>query len=309
MQILSTGSIYLDINTKLNGSYESIHPEKEYQSEHYELTLGGSAVIAPLTMAKLGLHPHFVGAVGKDDFGILINDKLKKSGIQAHLEISDTSLTNVGINRTDEVGQTFMDVLGNANSYLTSEILIKTVETEFEKLDLLYLGSVFKTPKLLDALISTAQKFRTHEKLVFLDHGRIPNDISDETRKTVLQDLMPHITHYAPSEQDIFSAWKLEDVNQFVSMIKQYHPYLITHLKMGQNGSILISKNRSTVFPPHSKINPKTRTNFVGAGDKSNAGFIYGLSKGMTLDESVITANKVAYLGITNQEINELAVS
>lgn len=309
MHILSTGSVYLDINTTLDGAYPTTHPETEYRSDSYETALGGSAVIAPLTLAKLGLSPHFVGAVGSDDFGNLVNEKLSKSGIKTHLIISKAAQTNVGINRTDKTGRTYMDVLGDANAHLTPDTFKAVVDAQFTNLDLLYLGSVFKTPKLLDILIATAQRFKKSGKLVFLDHGRIPANVSAKTIHRIFGELMPYVTHYAPSEQDILAAWGIQELTQFILNIQHNYPQLITTLKMGDKGAILITKDGSLEIPSYDKVDPATKPNFVGAGDKFNAGLIYGVSENFELKHCVEIANKVAYLGITNQSLSKLSVS
>lgn len=307
MNILSTGSIYLDINTRLNGVQSGMSPEREYVSKSYETTLGGSAVIAPLALAKLGLIPHFVGIVGQDDFGKLVSQKLEKSGIKSHLEVNQNAQTNVGINRIDENGQTYMDVLGNANSMLTPETLEAVVDREFSGLELLYLGSIFKTPNLLNTLIKIAKRFNEAGKLVFLDHGRVPTSLSYKDVQSTFGKLIPLVTHYAPSEQDIQSAWNLTDTDQLSSLLLKEYPSLTTHIKLGERGSALVTQGKSTQIPIHGLIDLQTNPNFVGAGDNSNAGFIYGISKGLDPIKSAKIANHVAYLHITRQKINELA--
>jgi sugar/nucleoside kinase (ribokinase family) len=309
MNILSTGSIYLDINTKLNGVHSSIGPEKEYFSSSYETVLGGSAVIAPLVMAQLGLIPHFVGAVGDDDFGKLVSQKLEHSGIKSHLQTVKGAQTNVGINRIDESGQTYMDVLGNANASLNEKTLSAVVDAEFNNIDVLYVGSIFKTPQLQEILIKTADRFRAAGKLVFLDHGRVPSSLKREEVSEVLDKVMPHVSHYAPSEQDIQSAWNLASADELVELLVKKYPAVITHIKMGEHGSLVIADSHVTNIAPHGKIDSGANPNFVGAGDSSNAGFIYGLSQRMSPTESGKIANHVAYLHITGQTISAEAIA
>lgn len=303
MNILSTGSIYLDITTHLEGVHTSLIPEKEYILPAYETALGGSAVIAPVAMAKLGLTPHFVGVAGRDDFGQLVSQMLEKSGIKSHLELNSDVQTNIGINRIDGSGKTYMDALGNANSHLSPRTLQEVVDQEFGNLDLLYLGSVFKTPKLLETLIATAKSFSEAGKLIFLDHGRAPSSLSREEILATLNRLMPFVTHYAPSEQDIESVWNLNSATELVASLLEKYPSLVTHIKMGEQGSIVGYMGKSTQIAPHGVIDLKIKPNFVGAGDTSNAGFIYGLSKKLDPIHSSKIANHAAYLHITRQKL------
>lgn len=308
MNILSTGSIYLDINTQLEGTHAHLDPEKEFVSRSYQTVLGGSAVIAPLVMAKLGLTPHFIGIIGQDDFGLLVSQKLEISGIKSHLEINSFAQTNVGINRIDLSGQTYMDVLGNANSHLSPETLQKVVDQEFDNMDLLYLGSVFKTPKLLETFISTAKRFKQAGKLVFLDHGRVPASLTTEETNATLKILMPFVTHYAPSEQDIHSAWQLNSATELIELLVRNYSGLTIHIKMGEKGSIIVSDNKPTEIAPYGIIDLSTQPNFVGAGDVSNAGFIYGLSQKLDSIKASKIANHTAYLHISGRKITKAAL-
>ena len=299
MRVVATGNIYLDLNLfGINSNGVNILPEIEHYGNHYQASLGGSAVIAPTILSKLGINSTFIGSIGDDEIGNIVRSKLIAAKVHPELVTIPDTQTNISINLLDELGNTYIIISGSANQNQDPNAVAAKLGALQETVDMLYIGGAFKLEYLFSTLISQAKNYHLAGKAVFLDHGRVPHQLTPESRYAFLQQILPHVTYYAPSEEDILNAWDGQKPEQIISR----YPHLIIHLKLGPKGSILYTHDG--VFECATQV-AVGQLNLVGAGDSSNAGFIYAICKNHGAVQAAKIANQVAYLHVTRQEISQ----
>ena len=63
--------------------------------ERFEAHSGGAPANVAVGLSRLGLRTAFVGVVGDDEFGHLLDSRLSAEGVQAHLRYSREAKTGV----------------------------------------------------------------------------------------------------------------------------------------------------------------------------------------------------------------------
>lgn len=73
--------------------------------ERFEAHSGGAPANVAVGLSRLGLRTAFVGVVGDDEFGHLLDSRLSAEGVQAHLRYSREAKTGVWFVAIDEEGE------------------------------------------------------------------------------------------------------------------------------------------------------------------------------------------------------------
>jgi sugar/nucleoside kinase (ribokinase family) len=289
LDVVSFGSIYVDINCT-HFPIEKLEPEKEIVGSHYSLDLGGSAVISSAVGASLGLKTAFVGKIGQDAMGEIVANKLEAAGIAPHVITSSQHQTNVSVNYVNDLGRSVMTTLGNANQALTEQDLLATITPLLAQTKILYLGGVFKLKQLASVypkLLSIAQRNKCQ---VVLDHGRVTNIVGEQDLALV-RAMVKHVHYYIPSEQEALIVWQVDTIQKALRTIAKHAPdarAIITHGPQGAQGLDAFGHTHQTITRDIVPLNT------VGAGDTFNAGFMFGILRGMAFGDAMQFAQVAA---------------
>jgi len=296
--ILSLGSIYLDINSINFPFKDGLKAETETVGEDYIAMPGGSAVIFSLVNSSLGSKPVFIGKVGNDIFGKIVSQQLKKSGIEPALITSENHSTNLGMNFINPEGKTLMTVVGSANQSLDANEISQKIYSYLDDISYLYIGGYFKLKQLQDLYPEIINKAKQKGVKIVLDHGRVSNTVTKKQIESI-KEILPNIDIYLPSRDEFLKVFSCSSIEEGLQKVNQISPQTITVVKDAENGAIGNSKNDETIYTKSHKIKP---INTVGAGDTFNAGFIKAQIDNKSFKQSIEFAHKVAAYKISKNK-------
>jgi sugar/nucleoside kinase (ribokinase family) len=296
--ILSLGSIYLDINSTNFPFTDGLKAETETVGKDYRAGPGGSAVNFSLISSYLGLKPVFIGKVGNDIFGNIVNKQLKKNGIEPALIVSDTHSTNLGMNFINPEGKTLMTVAGSANQSLEANEITQKIYEHLDEISYLYLGGYFKLKQLHDQYPNIIATAKQKGVKIILDHGRVSNNISQHQLDSI-KEILPQIDIYLPSKDEFLKVFSCPNIKEGLRIISKLSPSTTTVVKDAENGAFGMNKNNKIIYAESHKIKP---INTVGAGDTFNAGFIKAQIDNKSFKESIEFAHKVAAYKISKNK-------
>lgn len=296
--ILSLGSIYLDINSTSFPFIDGLKAETETVGKNYSASLGGSAVIFSLVSSHLGLMPIFIGKVGTDIFGNIVSNKLQKSGIKPALIKSDDDKTSLGMNFINSQGQTLMTVVGSANQSIKVSEITQKLYSYLDNISYLYLGGYFKLKLLQNDYPDIIKTAKQKGVKIILDHGRVTNKVTKNQLESI-QTILPDIDIYLPSKEEFLKVFSCTTIEEGLQKITQINKNITAVVKDASNGATGVSPGNEITFIKSYKVKP---INTIGAGDTFNAGFIKAQIDGKSLKESIKFAHKAAALKISQDE-------
>jgi sugar/nucleoside kinase (ribokinase family) len=269
-------------------------PGELVTTEQMLLTIGGGASNAAVDLRKMGVSVVIAAAVGDDAFGRIVRDVLDSHGV-------DT--TGLKISRTQPTSQTlivnvqgqdrrFIHLIGAYADYRAEDIPLDRVR----QCKALYLGYFILMPNLTaEGLIPIFKAARSNGAKVIVDVA--VGGKGDHVTK--LEKLLPHVDVFLPNQDEaeviLGERNPFKQAEEFRRMGAE--TVIIT---MGEKGSYLINKDVKLLAGVYSIdfVDPS------GGGDAFDAGFIYGLLKGMSAEDclkvaSALGASCVRAIGTT----------
>ena len=246
---------------------------KEVLANKMTLTLGSSSAIFASNISSLGAKVAFIGKIGKDKFGEVVLESLKKSQVDVSMIKEDaevgtgaTVVLNVQEDRANTTYPGAMDLL-----------TIKDIsEDDLSRAKHLHFSSYFLQPGLrrdINRLFRTAQTLGLTTSFDMQWDPREEWDLDFE-------DILPHVDVFLPNEKELMFLSGKNDLNEAINFIKKYSDILV--IKQGNRGSMVCYKGEIVDRPAF--INQSV-VDAIGAGDSFNAGFIYKFIKGNTIPE------------------------
>lgn len=284
--VVAIGELNVDvILNKIDGEPEI---GKEKFAKEMILTLGSSTAIFAANIACLGSKTGFVGMIGNDVFGELIESSLAKKGVDTSMLIRTgkyasgaTICLNYNEDRANVTYQGAMD-------FMSLSDIDKGI---FKKTRHIHLSSVFMQSGIKRDLLEILKYARLKDVTTSLDPQWDPSEKWDLNYKEIL----PYINVFLPNETELKLITKSGSLDE---AIKKIHPFInICVVKCGREGSVLLQKNK----------NPKQLDAFlnedvidaIGAGDSFNAGFIHSFVRGFSVEQAQRIGNLMGAINTT----------
>lgn len=258
------------------------------------LTIGGCAANAAVDLAKMGVRAAVVGRVGQDIFGRIVTDMLREAGVDVSLVKTsagaDTSQTLI-VNVAGE-DRRFIHTFGANGDFGAADIPLG----QLTSCKVLYVGGYLLMPGLRqEDLVPVFEKARACGVRTVLDVA-IPRPGDYVSR---LDKLLPHVDVFLPNnhEAELISGCK-EPLEQ--AYFFQRLGAGTTIITLGSAGAVLVGPGvrlRAGVYQvPY--------VDASGGGDAFDAGYIYGLLRGMGPEDclrvaSALGASCVRAIGTT----------
>lgn len=297
--LLGIGNIYLETNYLglVTAGQDTLEVGKEYQAVSYEIRLGGSVVNFVLQAKALGASVGLVGKTGEDEQGIALRSLLEAQGVSHDLITSSPDVqTNVDTGVVFEHnGQNIQLVAGGANKSLSIDD-IDTNNPFLESVSAVYMGGFFKQEALYKDYPALLSELKKKGIKLFLDHGRIPVDVSDD-KKNTLTETLRHVDGYFPNEEELMSFAGGANLEEALAKALEMGPKFVA-VKLGAEGCRVKSKGEDITMEGH-KVAAVTT---VGAGDSFNAGFITSFFQGRSLRDCAEIANAVAAIKVSQNK-------
>jgi sugar/nucleoside kinase (ribokinase family) len=249
------------------------------------LYTGGCASNAAIDMAKLGLDVAIIGKIGDDGFGKFMKTALHDERINtAGMNVDPSTATSSSIVTVDSNGErSFLHCLGANAEFSLKDIDFNVVDNS---------KIVFVAGSML------MPKFDGEPCAIFLKkakesgHYTVLDTAWDSTGKWMetLKPCMEHIDLFIPSIEEAMMLSKKEDPEEIADVFLSMG-VKTTVIKMGKQGCFIKDSNgEKYTIPTYSSIKAVDTT---GAGDSFVAGFLTGISKGLSLYECGKLANAV----------------
>jgi sugar/nucleoside kinase (ribokinase family) len=245
------------------------------------LTIGGCAANAAVDLVKMGVRSAVVGRVGGDIFGRVVSDMLRESGVDVSCiktspdnETSQTLIINVkGHDRR------FVHTFG-ANADFTAADLPQSL---LPRVKVLYLGGYLLMPNMRqEDLVPVFQAAQRAGVKTVLDVA-LPGPGEYLSR---LEKLLPHVDVFLPNHDEAVVITGEKDPFRQAEFFRE-RGVRTSVVTMGGDGAVLVQDGlrlKAGVFSmPY--------VDGSGGGDAFDAGYIYGLLRGLDATGSLQVAS------------------
>jgi sugar/nucleoside kinase (ribokinase family) len=249
---------------------------------------GGSAANTAYWVAQLGGDVGFIGKISDDVIGKQFKESVKESGLKDYtvFESEDNQTGHCAIFITPDGERTMNTYLG-AGAHLSIEDLD---EKAIDSAEILYMeGYLWDRPKSKEAFLHAA-------KLNKLSGGKNAITLSDVFcvemhRDSFIKFIKESIDFVFCNEEEIMALSKKETTDEAFAYFKLEFPNLEELVcTLGPDGAVVISKGQKVHYDAtEAEVVDKT-----GAGDYFAAGYLYGLQKKLSIEESADIANRSA---------------
>ena len=249
---------------------------------------GGSAANTAYWISVLGGQAGFIGKVSNDDLGKQFKSSLSEHGLEdlTVYEEGDDQTGLCAIFITPDGERTMNTYLGAGAQLSMSDLN----EQAINKCNILYMEGY-----LWDRLPSK-EAFMYASNVNKLSGGKNALSLSDvfcvEAHRDSFLDLIKENIDYVFCNEDELKALTLQDTTEkSFKFFEENFPKLEQLIcTLGSKGAIVLKDNKEYFFEA-TEANVIDKT---GAGDFFAAGYLYGLQKNLTIDESANFANKSA---------------
>ncbi len=246
-------------------------------AKHMEMTCGGDALNEAVVLANLGVPCELITLLGEDEAAETVMKCLRNNGVEAS-RITKTADIATGINivLVDDAGERYF--ITNPESSLrklSKECILPYVE---EMGDIVSFGSVF-----VSSMLSTRDMEEVFKKVKEKPGRILVADMTTAKHNERIEDLEPvlkYIDYIIPNEIEAATLTGENDPESNAMKFLEHGSKCVV-IKCGKNGCVYADDKGVHRIPAH----PATVVDTTGAGDSFVAGFIYGLSEGMSLPD------------------------
>jgi len=244
---------------------------KEVLAKKMTLTLGSSSAIFASNISSLGASVVFIGKIGKDKFGDVVLEGLRKSKVDVSMVKVDgqwgTGATVVLNANEDRAMVTYP----GAMDHLTIDDIS---DEDLKKARHLHFSSYFLQPGMWDGLGKLFKRAKSLGLTTSFDMQWDPAEKWDLD----IEGILPFVDIFLPNEKELIFLAGKESLEEAVKSLKQYTNILA--IKRGSTGSLVHFNGQLSDLPAF--LN-KNVVDAIGAGDSFNAGFIYKFIKGFDI--------------------------
>jgi sugar/nucleoside kinase (ribokinase family) len=265
---LTKGTMALVDQSRAERLYASVGPGLE--------TSGGSAANTLAGLAQLGAKAGFIGRVRDDQLGAIFAHDIRAVG--AHFETapstSGPSTARCLILVTPDAQRTMCTYLGASVNLHPADLDLDLVR----QAKVLYLeGYLWDSDEAKQAFITAAEVIRE-------SGGQVALSLSDafcvDRHRQSFQELVDgHVDILFANEMEITSLYEANSFEEAVDQVRGRCQ--VAALTRSAEGSLVLSGDQSVPIPPY-KLGELVDT--TGAGDLYAAGFLYGHTRGESLE-------------------------
>ncbi len=235
-----------------------------------KLASGGSAANTINGLANLGVHTSFIGKVGNDNLGEFFVSDMKSAGIKPMVLQSPLSTGSALALVSPDAERTFAVNLGAALELAPSDLHPE----QFSPYQYFHIeGYLVQNHELIEKALQLAKKEGLIVSLDLASYNVVEENLS--FLKRIVTEYVDIVFANEEEAKSFTGKNPHEALKEIASMCK------IAVVKLGAQGSI-IQKGEETQKVGVIQVNPVDST---GAGDMYAAGFIYGQSLGLSLNQ------------------------
>ncbi len=253
----------------------------------YNVGPGGKGCNQAISIARLGGKVNFFSKIGKDEYGRLALETLKKNNIETKYIIQDKNLQTgvAGILVDRNSGKNAINVITGAPSTLTLEDLR-------DQINLVKKSKIFLTQLEIPLDVTLhCLKIAKENNVITILNPAPAIELSLEFFK--------YIDYFTPNETEAEFYTGIKITNEKEAKVASQKLLQLGIKKivitLGEKG-LFYSDGKEDIFL---KANPVKSLDTTGAGDAFNGGLAFGLSKNKSIKECLVLANKIAGVSTT----------
>ncbi len=253
----------------------------------YNVGPGGKGCNQAISIARLGGKVNFFSKIGKDEYGRLALETLKKNNIETKYIIQDKNLQTgvAGILVYRNSGKNAINVITGAPSTLTLEDLRNQI-------NLVKKSKIFLTQLEIPLDVTLhCLKIAKENNVITILNPAPAIELSLEFFK--------YIDYFTPNETEAEFYTGIKITNEKEAKVASQKLLQLGIKKivitLGEKG-LFYSDGKEDIFL---KANPVKSLDTTGAGDAFNGGLAFGLSKNKSIKECLVLANKIAGVSTT----------
>lgn len=246
-------------------------------TDHKQMS-GGQISSAMVGAQRLGLRSAYIGKVGYDNEGRMLIESLQNEGV-------DCTGVVIAVGAKTQGAVIIIEQFSGERTILWYHDDGTRISPEELKRDMIMRGRVLHLDGF-DTLAAARAASWAH------DAGMIVT-MDLDTAYPHIDDLLPNVDCLITSQGLANElAGDMDEHNALKKLHEKYGCYLIA-MTQGARGSLCYVEGQ---FIISNAFRPPVIRDTTGAGDAFRAGFIYGLCKGLSIEETMRTANAVAAL-------------
>jgi len=235
-----------------------------------QITTGGSAANTMHTLAKLGTKCGYIGKIGKDELGAAFQEEFEKKQIETYLIPSEKETGRVMALVSPDSERTMATYLGAAADLKPGELTTRM----FRNFSIFYIeGYLVQDHTLIETAVDLARR----------EGLKIAIDLASfnivEQNLTFLKNLIAEKVDIVFANEEEARAFTGKQPEEALSAIASMCELAV--VKVGKSGSLIRRGNNLAKVG----IIPAMAIDTTGAGDNYAAGFLYGLTQGLSLEK------------------------
>ena len=253
----------------------------------YNVGPGGKGCNQAIAIARLGGNVNFISKIGKDSYGELALNTLKKNNINIENIIQDEKLQTgvAGILIDKNSGKNAINVIVGAPSSLTINEIDKQI-------------SIIKSSKIFLTQLEVPKDVTLHCLKIAKENGCI-TILNPAPASEISNEFYNHIDYFTPNETEaeFYTGIKITNEQEAKQAAEKLLNLGIKKviITLGEKG-LFYTDGKEEIYLKASSVKAIDTT---GAGDAFNGGLAFGLSKDKPINECLELANKVAGISTT----------
>lgn len=245
-------------------------------------TAGGKGLNQAIAAKRAGADVTFIGAIGSDEDGMLLQKVIHEEGLEDHLEKMVGSMTGNATILVNKKGQNQIIILAGANGGMTQDVALRHP----------YLVDEASFVMLQNEIPASANETllrycaRNHKKTLQ----------NPAPFRKIPADCLPLIWCLTPNETELKGLTGLEDAEEGARQLlhQGVHSVLVT---LGSKGSLYLDAKEKIFCPAF----PVQAVDTVAAGDTYLGYLTASLAEGMKMQDAMRFASKAASLAVSRK--------
>ena len=255
--------------------------------DKYNIGPGGKGCNQAIAIARLGGRVDFISKIGKDAYGELALNTLKKNEIKTENIIQDANLQTgvAGILVDKKSGKNAINVIVGAPTTLKINEISKQI-------------NIIKDSKIFLTQLEVPKDVTLHCLKIAKENGCI-TILNPAPASEITKEFYSNIDYFTPNETEaeFYTGIKITSEKEAKLAAQKLISFGVKKviITLGEKGLFYTDGQDDIYLKAHSVKTVDT----TGAGDAFNGGLAFGLSKGKSIKECLELANKVAGISTT----------
>ena len=255
--------------------------------DKYNIGPGGKGCNQAIAIARLGGRVDFISKIGKDAYGELALNTLKKNEIKTENIIQDANLQTgvAGILIDKKSGKNAINVIVGAPTTLKINEISKQI-------------NIIKDSKIFLTQLEVPKDVTLHCLKIAKENGCI-TILNPAPASEITKEFYSNIDYFTPNETEaeFYTGVKITSEKEAKLAAHKLISFGVKKviITLGEKG-LFYTDGQDEIYL---KANSVKTVDTTGAGDAFNGGLAFGLSKGKSIKECLELANKVAGISTT----------